>query len=313
MKILITGARGKVGAATIHRLLEAGHEVTAADAAPAVHERAREVVYVQADLADAGHAAAVVPGHDAVVHAAAIPSPKHNPPHVIFQNNLMATYNTVEAAERSGVRRFVHLSSETVPGFAYPRRYFHADYAPIDECHRVRPQDAYALSKWFGEHLMDAAVARSDITAVSFRPTWVQWEGNAERNLGPILRARGTDKSASFWSYLSVYDLADAILLALTADVEGHEVLYAAAPDNAAGLPLHDMVRANFGDEVELRPVNRADASGISCAKADRVLGWRPTRTWRELVDDEGRLRPEVQEELDAERTGVQLGLRAIS
>src|SRR5215218_9778965 len=66
MRILVTGARGKVGAATIHRLLRSDHEITAVDTAPPVYERAREVRYVQADLADPGDTAAVVPGHDAV-------------------------------------------------------------------------------------------------------------------------------------------------------------------------------------------------------------------------------------------------------
>src|SRR5690349_16973773 len=158
MRILVTGARGKVGAATIHRLLRSDHEVTAVDIAPPVYERTREVRYVQADLADAGHTAAVVPGHDAVVHAAAIASPVKNPPHVIFQNNVMSTYNVIEAAERAGVSRVVHLSSETVPGFSYPTRPFRADFAPIDESHRVAPQDGYALSKSVGEARMDAAV-----------------------------------------------------------------------------------------------------------------------------------------------------------
>jgi UDP-glucose 4-epimerase len=313
MRILVTGARGKVGAATIHRLLRSGHDVTAVDIAPPVYERAREVRYVQADLSDAGHAAAVVPGHDAVVHAAAIASPAKNPPHVIFQNNVMSTYNTVEAAERAGVARFVHVSSETVPGFSYPTRYFHADYAPIDEQHRVAPQDSYALSKWTGEMLMDAAVARSAMAGVSVRPSWVQWEGNVERNLGPIVRARGTDKSSSFWSYVVVYDLADLLALAATADLSGHEVLYAAAADNANGLPLHDLVGRHFGDEVELRSVPRADASGISCAKAVRLLGWKPKRSWRDWVDDDGYLLPEVRGFLDAGLTGVQQGWQSLS
>lgn len=44
-------------------------------------------------------------GAEAVVHAAAIPDPTHNPPHVVFQNNLMATFNLVEAAVALGVRR----------------------------------------------------------------------------------------------------------------------------------------------------------------------------------------------------------------
>jgi hypothetical protein len=94
MRILVTGARGKLGAATLDTLLRAGHEVTAVDRLPPVYERAGQVRYIQADLTDAGHAAAVLPGHDAVVHAAGIPSPVKNPPHEILQTNLMATYST---------------------------------------------------------------------------------------------------------------------------------------------------------------------------------------------------------------------------
>ncbi|HEU4350055.1 MAG TPA: NAD(P)-dependent oxidoreductase [Actinoplanes sp.] len=313
MRILVTGARGKVGAATVHRLLEDGHTVTAVDIAPAVFERGRAVPYLQADLTDAGHVAAVIPGHDAVVHTAAIAGPQHNPPHVIFANNLMATYNVIEAAERAGVRRLVHLSSETVPGFSYPRRYFHAEYAPIDERHRVRPQDAYAISKWFGEELMDASAQRSDLAGVSIRPTWVQWEGNIERNVGPIVRARGTDKSASFWSYVVVDDLADLIAAAVAADLPGHEVVYCAAADNAAGLPLHDLVRRHFGDEVELRPVSRPDASGISCARAAALFGWAARRSWHDLLDDDGYLRLEAQKAIASGDTMVQRGRQAIS
>jgi nucleoside-diphosphate-sugar epimerase len=225
----------------------------------------------------------------------------------------MATYHTLEAAERSGVGRFVHISSETVPGFSYPRRYFHAQYAPVDELHPVAPQDPYALSKWFGEQLMDAAVARSEITAVSVRPTWVQWEGNIERNVGPIVRARGEDTSASFWSYVVVDDLAELLTAAATGDVTGHEVVYAAAADNANGLPLHDLVRLHFGDEVRLRPVPRPDASGISCVKADKLFGWAPLRSWRDLLDADGRLLPEISDRLAAGDTAVQRGLAAIS
>jgi UDP-glucose 4-epimerase len=61
MRILVTGARGKLGAATLDTLLRAGHEVTAVDRLPPVYERAGQVRYIQADLTDAGHAAASCP------------------------------------------------------------------------------------------------------------------------------------------------------------------------------------------------------------------------------------------------------------
>jgi len=295
MKVVVTGALGKVGRAAAEALQQAGHEVVATDLARGVFERPAEgePAYLQADLTVSGHAYAVVRGADAVVHAAAIPDPNHNPPEVVFGNNLLATFNVLEAAVRFGARRFVNLSSETVPGFFFPERPFLPDYVPVDEQHPVRPQDPYALAKHFGEQLMDAAVRRSDLRCLSLRPSWVQWEGNYERNLGPYVRDPAVP-SASFWSYVDVYDLADAIRLAVESDLPGHEVCYVASPDNATGRPLADLVRRYYGDRVELRALAREDASGISCAKAQRLLGWRPSRSWRDYLDEQGRLRPGV-------------------
>jgi len=163
VKILVTGSRGKVGAATVSALLDAGHEVTASDLGAPVFERgAPGVAYKRADLTDAGDAFAVVRGHDAVIHSAAIPDPQHHPAHTVFSNNLMATFNLLEAAIRMDVPRFVNVSSETVPGFFFPERPFVAAYAPVDEDHPIAPQDPYATAKHFGEQLMDAGVRRSD-------------------------------------------------------------------------------------------------------------------------------------------------------
>jgi len=295
MKVLVTGARGKVGAATTRALIRAGHDVTATDVARGVFERPApgEPPYFQADLANAGDAFSVVRGMDAVVHAAAIPDPTHNPPATVFQNNLMSTFNTLEAAVRFGVKRFVNVSSETVPGFFFAERPFLPSYVPVDEQHPIRPQDPYALSKYFGELLMDAAVRRSDIRCISIRPCWVHYEGNYERNLGPQVRDASV-LSANLWSYIDLYDLADALVLAAESALPGHEVFYIASPDNVGGRPFAETVRRHYGDQIEIRPTDRVDASGISSAKAMRLLGWKPKRSWRDYLDAEGRLKPDA-------------------
>src|SRR5215208_5047177 len=226
MRVLVTGARCKVGRATVAAFQAAGTDVRATDLTPPFFERPEEgeADYVQADLSDAGDAFAVVRGAEAVVHTAAIPEPTSNPPHVVFQNNLMATFNTLEAAIRFEVPRFVNLSSETVPGFFFPERPWLPDYLPVDEEHPIRPQDPYATAKHFGELLMDGAARRSDLTAVSLRPSWVQWEGNYARNLGGWIREPA--RSEGFWAYIDAYDLADAIRLAAEGATPGHEVVY---------------------------------------------------------------------------------------
>jgi nucleoside-diphosphate-sugar epimerase len=309
VKILVTGSRGKVGAATVTALHDAGHTVTACDLGPAVFERGEPgaPVYWQADLTRPGDAFAVVHGHDAVVHAAAIPDPQHHPPHQVFSNNLMAAFNMIEASVRMGVPRFVNVSSETVPGFFFPERPFLPAYAPVDEEHPITPQDPYAVAKHFGEQLMDAAVRRSDIRCISIRPSWVQWEGNYDHNLGPFLRD-ADEPSASFWAYIDAYDLADALRLAAESDLPGHEVMYIASPDNCAGRPLVEMIRRHHGDSVEIRDLPREDASGISCAKAERLLGYAPSRSWRDYLTGDGTLRAEARERLERGETGLQRG-----
>jgi len=290
MKVLITGAHGKVGRAATQAMIDAGHEVTTTDLSRPSYERKPEGTprYVMADLTDAGQAYAVVRGADAVVHIAAIPEPTGHAPHVVFQNNLMSTFNVLEAAVSFGIKRFVFISSETVPGFFFPERDFLPDYAPLDEEHPIHPQDPYALAKHFSEQLMDAAVARSDIQCISIRPSWVQFEGNYENNLGPQIRDASV-LSPGLWSYIDVYDLADAIVLAAESDLPGHEVFYIASPDNAGGHDFAEVLTKYYGDRIQLKDLDRTDASGISSAKAQRMLGWKPKRSWRDYLDADGR------------------------
>jgi nucleoside-diphosphate-sugar epimerase len=137
--------------------------------------------------------------------------------------------------------------------------------------------------------LCDAAVARSDIKAISIRPSWVQTEDNYAHNLGPQI-ADPDEPSAGFWAYIDVEDLADALLLAAASDLPGHEVFYIASPDAASALTLPALLeRQGLADKIPLRELERPDAGGISIAKARRLLGYDPKRSWRDRLDEQGR------------------------
>ena len=206
----------------------------------------------------------VVGGCDVVVHTAAIPQPIHNPPHVVFGNNMLSTFNVLEAAIAGGVRRFVNFSSETVPGFIFAHRPFRA---------RV-PADRRGASGPAAGPVRDREVVRraplrprrraGDIRCTSIRPCWVQDEDSYERNLGPIVR----DPSVlieNYCSYVDVHDLCDAVVLAIETDLPGHEVFYIASPDTIGGHPLVETVQTYYGGEgIEFRPLEREDASAIS-------------------------------------------------
>jgi nucleoside-diphosphate-sugar epimerase len=293
VNILVTGAHGKVGRVLVRALRARGHHVRATDLTRPSWDRVLDPGladdYWQADLTDAGACYALARGCDAVVHTAAIPQPIHNPPHVVFGNNMMSTFNVLEAAIAANVRRFVNFSSETVPGFIFPYREFEPDYLPIDEEHPIRPQDPYATAKWFGELLMARAPERADIATISIRPSWVQNIASYEPNLGPIVR----DPSVlvgNYCSYVDVYDLAEGTALAAESDLSGHEVMYVASPDTIGGHPLEQIVRRHHGHKrVEIRALDRPDASAIDTSKARRLLGWQPKRSWRDYLDEDGR------------------------
>jgi nucleoside-diphosphate-sugar epimerase len=285
MRVLVTGALGRIGRAAVTALAAAGHDVTATDVVTASGSTtvpgARALVL--ADLADAGDAFAVVAGHDVVVHAAAIPSPERHPPHTVFHNNLMAAFNVIEAAVRCGVTRLVNISSESVLGWAFAERDVRPEYLPVDEEHPLRPQDPYALAKNFAEQLCTAAVRRSALRVVSLRPGWVLWPETYLTALGPFLRDPSLPLSTL--SYVDGRDLADAIVLAAGSDLPGHVVCYAVAPDLPARDDLRAEARRLFGDGIVVRPVDRADASGTSSAGIRQLLGFVAKHSWRDHLD----------------------------
>ena len=156
MRVLVTGAHGKVGTAVVTALRRSNHDVTTSDLHPPTWDREPEGTppYVCADLTEAGEAYALVGGisagengkagpYDAVVHCAALPAPGRHAPDVVFRNNLMSVFNVVEACVRWRVARLVNISSETAPGFAFAERAFYPEYLPVDELHPLAPQDPY--------------------------------------------------------------------------------------------------------------------------------------------------------------------------
>lgn len=293
VRVLVTGGRGKVGSHAAAALLAAGHDVTATDLHPPEHERdlPDQPAYVRADLTDPGAAFAVVDGHDAVVHTAAIPDPLHDPPMHVFATNVLSAMHVVDACVRTGVSRLVNVSSETVPGIVFGEGRVQPPYLPIDEDVPAAAQDAYGFGKEVVERWCDRVVLRHPgLSVLTVRPSWVIHPGNAERNLGPMVRDP-FQESGNYWSWTDADDLARALRLACEVEHEGHTVLYVAQPDNTTGRPLAELVERVYPELVDrLRgDLTREDASGIDSSRAMRVLGWEPTRTWRDHLDEDGR------------------------
>ena len=69
-------------------------------------------------------------------------------------------------------------------------------------------------------------------------------------------------------------------MLALRADLTGHEAFMLAQPATRFEEPTAGLIELNFGSKVEIRGELKGNASVISAEKARRMLGWRPRAGW---------------------------------
>src|SRR5665213_2505353 len=150
MKVVVTGGSGKVGRAVVRDLLEHGHEVLNVDRVAPDPSKSAAAPFLPADVTDYGQAleavsgAEVLPGVEAVVHLAAVPSPFHATPDVTFATNIRSTHTVFSAAVRLGLTRVVWASSDTKLGLPFDPP---PVYAPVDARHPLRPESSYELSK----------------------------------------------------------------------------------------------------------------------------------------------------------------------
>ena len=273
--IVVTGAAGRQGRRLIERLIETGQEVRGIDK---VELEDSPSPFVHADLCDLEAARSVVDGADAVVHMGAVPGPGNAPSYETFINNTISTYNIMTAAADQGVRRIVFSSSAFVC-WAHDPKAFVPEYLPLDEEHPITPFEPYGLTKQIGENI-GQMLARGSTTVVSLRFTNVARPEIIEQfPLSPPTPEEPV--TLVMWAYAERNDVAEAHLLALDADIDGHEAFLIAQPPTRFTEPTVDIIRNNFGDRVEIRGDLEGNASVISTAKAQRMLGWVPHHDWR--------------------------------
>jgi nucleoside-diphosphate-sugar epimerase len=120
MKILVTGATGKVGSRFVPRLLAKGYDVRilVRDAAKAANLVALGAEAVTGDLFDTSSLAPAVAGVDAVIHLAAL-FRTFTDNEGIIKTNHAGSVSLGDAAVAAGVKRLVFVSTSNVYGSGY--------------------------------------------------------------------------------------------------------------------------------------------------------------------------------------------------
>ena len=280
----MTGGSGKAGRVVVRDLAERGHEVLNIDRVPSPESSAPDssIPFLAADVTDFGQALEALaggdamPGFDAVVHLAAIPSPAHATPDQVFRTNMTSTHAVFAAAARLRLQRVVWASSETTLGLPFKRP---PDYAPVDEAH-MYPETSYALSKVLGEEMARQFSRWSGIPFVGLRFSNIMVRDDYERFPSywddPHLR------KWNLWGYVDESHVAQSVRLALEADVHDADSFIIAAADTVMKRPSRELMAEVFPGVPVADGVEGTDTL-LAIGKAQAKLGYSPQFSWREL------------------------------
>jgi nucleoside-diphosphate-sugar epimerase len=299
MKYLITGGAGFLGINIVRYLLSKGHEVTSLDIVdfdyPDVNSK---VKIIKGDIRFLDDVDKAVKGNDIIIHtAAALPLYK---PEDIFSTDIDGTKNLLNASEKFGIKRFIHISSTAVYGIP--------DHHPLLENDKLDGVGPYGKAK-----------IQAEEECVKFR---------LKGMCVPILRPKsfiGTERLGVFdllfdwaqdgkgfpmigsgknrYQLLDVEDLCDAIYLCATLDekiandtfnIGAKEFTtmredYQAVLDKAGfgkkivGLPEKPVILTlRLLEALKLSPLYKwvyetaSKDSFVSIEKAEKILGYKP-------------------------------------
>lgn len=161
MKVLITGAAGRIGRAT-YISLSAEHEIIGFDRAPS------STSDVVGSIEDIDSIRAALRGVDAVIHIAAIHAPHvgHFAEEVFEAINVAATERLARLAAEAGARTFVFTSTTALYGSASTPN---GRAAWIDEGTLPLPRTIYHRTKLKAEFLLEEVALKSELSVKVIR------------------------------------------------------------------------------------------------------------------------------------------------
>lgn len=310
MKLLVTGGAGYVGSVCAAVLIERGHDVTVIDNFTTGNREAvpASATLVEGDVHDVADEVLASGGFDGVVHFAArsLVGESVDHPADYWQHNMVTTLILLDAMRTHGVNNLVFSSTAATYG--------EPEQVPITEDMPTAPTNPYGASKLAIDYAITSYARAYGLGATSLRYFNVAGAyGNigenreVETHLIPLVLqvAQGhrekifmfgddwpTADGTAVRDYIHIHDLAEAHVLALESNVSGtHRIFNLGSGDGYSVRQVVEMCREVTGHPIpaEVAPRRAGDPAVLiaSSEKAQRELGWNPTRTdLRTIVED---------------------------
>ena len=278
MKVLVTGASGRLGSVVCKRLLEGGHDVLGTD-----QKFGKDLGVSQrvADLRDAQALYGLLEGRDAVVHLGNFPNLSAGPsPQAVLTDNTTMNVNVFRAAVDLGVRRIVFASSVQAmirleegrplePPYGLP-------YFPLDGDAPADPgYNFYGLSKELGERVLRVLSARfPELVCTSLRFPFLAGDWFLNRIKQPLLPSALNFSEGL--THLAFADAAQLVALVLERQQPGYHQYFPAQGLAVAGYSPAQLLAEFFAD-IPLRKPAAEITSLVDLSALERDLDFRPS------------------------------------
>ena len=242
--ILMTGAAGRIGS-FLRPELDGKYNLRLSDIEP-VRDLRRGETFVRADISNLGEMLELTKGVDAVVHFGG-QSGEHDWEHILSAN-IVGFYNTLEAARRNGVKRFLVATSNHAVGF------YRCDET-VDHAVYPKPDSRYGVSKVFNEALASLYADRYGMEMFCMRI------GNVNR--APIDRRR-----LAIW--ISARDMAQLVTIGIEHPDIRFEIVYGISDNARTWFDNSNAMRLGY------RPQDRSEDYGQEILKREDPPGTSP-------------------------------------
>lgn len=292
--ILVTGGAGFIGS-HLTDMLVAENEVTVLDNLSSGkkehldrHLGRRNFEFLQSDLLDQKAVEEAVADKDLVFHVAANPDVKlgAEDTRVHLDQNVLATYNLLEAMRKSGVSKIAFTSTSTVYG--------EADLIPTPEDYGpLKPISLYGASKLSCEALISSYCHTFEMQSWIYRFANIVGERGTHGVLVDFIKKLQEDprhlqilgSGNQRKSYLEVKDCAEAMVHCVDRTDEETNIFNIGSSDFVDVTRIADIVAEEMGlSDVEYRYTGGVDGRGwkgdvkVMLLDIDRIreLGWMP-------------------------------------
>ena len=284
---LVTGASGFLGSAVVARLIEAGHNVTGVDPAPA---KTGSYQHIRDDLSDSKKLADLLSAEriSHVLHCGGVSGPMvlADQPRRIIEINVNGSLNLLYGSIDAGVQTYVQCSSVSAVGNFY-------ESGPIGDDYPLRPTTTYGCSKAAIDMVLRGLWRRIPLDICSLRFTSIYGPGRqTEFIVDDIVSAavRGgtyVAEATTDWPYVYIDDAADAAIAACFSTKRQQLFYYIAYPQQVTVEQLAAEAAANGKRPARISMSNgprRSSRGPLDIVPAQRDFGFSPKIDYREGI-----------------------------